>query len=59
MYGIRENLYGIMQEKLKIPDSFSLENRKYHACPHTLASKGISMSAHSHSASTQIIGIAQ
>jgi hypothetical protein len=25
----KENLYGSRQEKLKAPDSFSLQNRKY------------------------------
>ncbi len=34
MVGIRrENLYGSRQEKLKVPDSFSQENRKDHAYP--------------------------
>ena len=27
----RENLYGNMYEKLKVPDSYSLQNRNYHA----------------------------
>ncbi len=27
----RENLYGNMQEKLKAPDSFFLQNHNYHA----------------------------
>ncbi len=29
--GNRENLYGNMYEKLKVPDPYSLQNRNYHA----------------------------